>query len=316
MTTKPPLFSAAVASFRPDALPLAFAPERRDLAKSAPPAVALRAWKPGLRAARAASVPTIEVYGVIGDDRPGQALNAPAVSAALSAIGDRDAEVHINSPGGDAFEGIAIYNLLRQHPGAVTVKIMGMAASAASIIAMAGDRILFGRGAELMVHNSWAFAVGNRYDLAAAVDYLKGTDESLVGIYAARSGQKPDAVEKWMNDETFMSAADAIARGFGDGTLDDADIVDDPAFAAAAMAKASPDTKPSAPQIAGPRDLETILRGAGLATAAARKIAAGGWPALASTSTATTTSDEQAAAAAALIDRVNQATATLREIFK
>jgi ATP-dependent protease ClpP protease subunit len=259
----------------------------------------------------------LEVFGIIGDERSGQALTAPAVSAALAAIGDRDVEVHINSPGGDAFEGIAVYNLLRQHPGAVTVKIMGMAASAASVIAMAGDRILFGRGAELMIHCAWVFAIGNRHDLADAIKYLEGTDASLVDIYSARSGQKPDAIAKWMNDETFMTAADAIARGFGDGSLEDGDVVDDPAFAATALTHPAPSaTKPPAPQITGPRDLETLLKGAGLATAAARKVAAGGWPALASTPTATITSDEQAAAAAALAARINKAASDLRKAMR
>lgn len=314
MTTKSSAFPRVSASLRPDAVPLALAPDRRDLAKSAPPAVALKAWRPGLRAARAASSPVIELYGVVGDDREGRTLTAPAVSAALSAIGDRDVEVHINSPGGDAFEGIAIYNLLRQHPGAVTVKVMGMAASAASVIAMAGDKILFGRGAEIMIHCAWVFAIGNRHDLAEAIIYLEGTDASLSEIYAARSGQKPADVAKWMDAETFMLAADAISRGFGDGMLDDADIVEDPAFAVAALASAAPaDPKPPAPQIGGARDIEKILRQSGLAGAAARKIAAGGWPALSATSATTSSADETAAAAAALAARVNQAAADLRK---
>lgn len=317
MTTINPAFPRVLASLRPDSVPLALAPERREPAKPAPPPLALKVWRPGLRAARAATVPVLEVFGIIGDERSGQALTAPAVSAALAAIGDRDVEVHINSPGGDAFEGIAVYNLLRQHPGAVTVKIMGMAASAASVIAMAGDRILFGRGAELMIHCAWVFAIGNRHDLADAIKYLEGTDASLVDIYSARSGQKPDAIAKWMNDETFMTAADAIARGFGDGSLEDGDVVDDPAFAATALTHPAPSaTKPPAPQITGPRDLETLLKGAGLATAAARKVAAGGWPALSATPTATSFADETAAAAAALADRINQAASDLRKAFR
>lgn len=86
----------------------------------------------------------------------GEGVTAKRISAALRAIGEQDIVVNLNSPGGDMFEGLAIYNLLRAHSGKVTVNILGIAASAASIIAMAGDEIKMGRGAFLMIHNCWA----------------------------------------------------------------------------------------------------------------------------------------------------------------
>lgn len=102
----------------------------------------------------------------------GRGVTAKRISAALRAIGNNDVVVNINSPGGDMFEGLAIYNLLRSHSGKVTVNILGIAASAASIIAMAGDEVQMGRGAFLMIHNCWAVGVGNRHDFAKLANDL------------------------------------------------------------------------------------------------------------------------------------------------
>ncbi|EPJ5267720.1 head maturation protease, ClpP-related, partial [Providencia stuartii] len=114
---------------------------------------ALDKWNSGIRAA--SSDNTISVLDVIGEDFWGEGVTAKRISAALRAIGNQDVVVNINSPGGDMFEGLAIYNLLRAHNGKVTVNILGIAASAASVIAMAGDEIRMGRGAFLMIHNCW-----------------------------------------------------------------------------------------------------------------------------------------------------------------
>ena len=98
---------------------------------------------------------TISIFDVIGEDGwTGGGVTAKRISAALRSIGNRDVIVRINSPGGDMFEGIAIYNLLRTHPAKVTVEVLGWAASAASIIAMAGDVIRMGLGSFMMVHNA------------------------------------------------------------------------------------------------------------------------------------------------------------------
>ncbi|HCF5801664.1 TPA: Clp protease ClpP, partial [Pseudomonas aeruginosa] len=104
-------------------------------------------------------------------------------AGALRAIGgDVDVTVNINSPGGDVFEGLAIYNLLREHKGKVSVNIIGLAASAASFIAMAGDEIRIGRAAFLMIHNAWLIAMGNRNDLREIADWLEPFDMTLADI--------------------------------------------------------------------------------------------------------------------------------------
>lgn len=163
---------------------------------------------------------------MIGEDYWGEGVTAKRISAALRAIGNNDVVVNINSPGGDMFEGLAIYNLLRSHSGKVTVNILGIAASAASIIAMAGDEVQMGRGAFLMIHNCWAVGVGNRHDFAKLANDLAPFDTSMADIYVARSGQSNEVVSQMMDDETYIGASEAIEKGFADNLLT-ADIVDD-----------------------------------------------------------------------------------------
>ncbi|MDB5415095.1 MAG: peptidase [Rubritepida sp.] len=184
------------------------------------PAGALARWSPGIQAADAEDTASISIYDFIGEDPwSGGGWTAKRVAGLLRTFGDRAVAVSINSPGGDVFEGIAIYNLLREHKAAVNVRVMGLAASAASLIAMAGDEILMGEGAMLMVHNAWGVALGNRHDLRAAADVLEPIDDAMAGIYAARSGQDRKKVGKMLDDETWMSSAQAVEKGFADGVL-------------------------------------------------------------------------------------------------
>lgn len=161
----------------------------------------------------------ITMFDVIGEDFwTGGGVTAKKVASQLRAIAG-PVEVQINSPGGDMFEGIAIYNVLREHPHDVTVKVMGMAASAASIIAMAGDTVEIGAASFLMIHNCWVLAMGNRHDMRETADFLEPFDAAMVDVYAARSGQKAEDIAKWMDAETFMSGSQAIERGFADALL-------------------------------------------------------------------------------------------------
>src|SRR5262245_53778386 len=133
------------------------------------PSDVLAKWAERPLAADSTDANTITIYDVIGEDLwTGGGFTAKRMSAALRSIGKNDVTVKINSPGGDMFEGIAIYNLLREHPAKVTVDVMGWAASAASIIAMAGDEIRMGLGTFMMVHNAWGMVIGNRHDMRAA----------------------------------------------------------------------------------------------------------------------------------------------------
>lgn len=165
---------------------------------------------------------TVSIYDVIGEDWwTGGGFTAKRMSAALRSIGKNDVVVNINSPGGDMFEGIAIYNMLREHEAKVTVNVMGWAASAASIIAMAGDEIRVGLGTFVMVHNAWGGVVGNRHDMREAAKLFDGFDSAIADIYEARTGLARAEIIKLMDAETFMGPSDAVKNGFADTVADD-----------------------------------------------------------------------------------------------
>jgi ATP-dependent protease ClpP protease subunit len=167
---------------------------------------------------------TISMFDVIGEDGwSGGGVTANRISAALRSIGSKDITVRINSPGGDMFEGIAIYNLLRAHPARVTVEVLGWAASAASVIAMAGDEIRMGLGSFMMVHNAWGVVIGNRHDMRDAATLFDRFDAAIADIYQARTGMKRADIEQLMDAETFMAAAQTVEYGFAD-VVDDAQI--------------------------------------------------------------------------------------------
>ncbi len=206
------------AKARPGALPM---PGDRKIAALTMPSV-LDKWSDDAAGVRALSTgdATITMFDVIGEDFwSGGGITAKSVAAQLRAIGDRPIEVQINSPGGDMFEGIAIYNVLREHPQPITVKVMGMAASAASVIAMAGDTIEIGAASFFMIHNCWVMAVGNRHDMAETATWLEPFDQAMADVYAARTGSNAVQIAKWMDAETYMSGSVAVDRGFANSLL-------------------------------------------------------------------------------------------------
>lgn len=184
---------------------------------------ALDRWEPGIHAATDGEN-SISIYDQIGESWDGTGMTAKKMAGILRSIGAKDVTVNMNSPGGDFFEGVAVYNLLRQHQGKVTVNIMGLAASAASVIAMAGDEINMGDGSFLMIHNAWAVAVGNRHDMQAASDQLAPFDEAMASVYAARTGMTPKAAAKLMDAETWINSTQAVADGFATGLMDGSEI--------------------------------------------------------------------------------------------
>lgn len=183
---------------------------------------ALDRWNPGICAAAAEDdeARTISVYDVIGYDYwTGEGVTAKRIAAALRSMGAGPVTVNINSPGGDMFEGLAIYNLLREHKGEVTVKVLGLAASAASIIAMAGDKVQIARAGFLMIHNAWVVVMGNRNDLREVADWLEPFDAAMADIYAARTGEDVKAMAKLMDAEAWIGGTQAVEDGFADELL-------------------------------------------------------------------------------------------------
>lgn len=122
--------------------------------------------------------------------------------------------VHINSPGGSVFDGFAIYNALSTHPARVLVTVDGIAASIASVIAMAGDEIAMAENAMLMIHRPWTELSGFAADLRQQADVLDKLETNIVQVYAARTKQSEAAVRAAMEAETWYSAEEAVAAGF------------------------------------------------------------------------------------------------------
>lgn len=185
------------------------------------PSDVLARWADMPLAAEADEPNTITIFDVIGQDYFGGGFTAKRTAAALRSIGSNPVTVKINSPGGDMFEGIAVYNLLREHPAKVTVEIMALAASAASIIAMAGDQIRMALGSFQMVHQAWGLVVGNADDFAEASDLFKQFNAAIADIYEARTGAKRAEIERLMKAETFMAPSEAVKHGFADEIASD-----------------------------------------------------------------------------------------------
>lgn len=130
-----------------------------------------------------------------------------------------DVTVWINSPGGDVFAAAQIYTMLRNHPGKVTVKIHGIAASAASVVAMAGDTTLISPVGMLMIHNPSTMAAGEKKDMEQAIAVLEEVKESILNAYVAKTGLSRNRLAKMMDAETWLNANEAKRLGFVDGIL-------------------------------------------------------------------------------------------------
>lgn len=135
--------------------------------------------------------------------------------------GVRNVTVHINSPGGDVMAGAEIYSALREHSlndeGRVKVIVTGLAASAASVVAMAGDEILMHPVAYMMIHNPWTFAMGDAKELRKTAKVLDVISEGLISAYEQRTGKDRDELKRMLENETWMSAGTAVEEGFADG---------------------------------------------------------------------------------------------------
>lgn len=160
-------------------------------------------------------------------------ISASMVVAALQSFGNGPVLIHVNSPGGDVFEGLAIYSTIRQHAGDVTVRIEGLAASAASFVALAGNRVEIEPNAMVMIHDAWSFGIGNAAELHKQASVLDQTSGNLASIYQAQSAQGD--VASWralMIEETWYAGQEAVDAGLAD---------------AVATAPGQPDTGAAAP---------------------------------------------------------------------
>jgi len=163
----------------------------------------------------------ISILDVIGYDWwTGEGVTSKRIAAALRQIGDKPVTVVINSPGGDFFEGVTIYNMLRAHPQKVTVQILGIAASAASVIAMAGDEIQIAKLGFMMIHNTQWVAVGDRHAMQETADIMAVFDQAAAEMYADRTGNPVDEIKAKLDAETWMAGQGAVDQGFADKAID------------------------------------------------------------------------------------------------
>jgi ATP-dependent Clp protease, protease subunit len=143
----------------------------------------------------------------------------------LRGLGDvKNIKLRINSPGGEVFDGIAIYNALRRHPAQITVEVYGIAASIASIIAMAGDRVVMPANTFMFVHDPLALVVGDADDMRQMADSLEKIASSLIQAYVEKTGKGEDEVKKWMADDTWFTAAEALEAGLADEVIEEQQI--------------------------------------------------------------------------------------------
>ncbi len=143
----------------------------------------------------------------------------------VKALREIDASVinlRINSPGGSVFAARAMEQALREHSAKIIVHIDGLAASAATFIAMAGDEVVMGKGAMFMIHKAWTGMWGNAEDLRREADLLDKIDGTLAETYADRTGKEMEEISGWMAAETWFTAAEAVEHGFADRVAESA----------------------------------------------------------------------------------------------
>lgn len=229
----------------------------------------------------AADEATVYVYDYIG----WLGVEAEPLARQIAALDVSTIHVRINSPGGDVFEARAINQALRQHPAKVIVHVDGLAASAASVIAMVGDEVRMADGSFMMIHNPWWLAIGDATELREAADVLEKVQDSIRDTYARKSGLGPDEIQQMMDEETWLDADEAVERGFADVSESaaagepsarfDLSIFDHAPEKIAAQSgenvlRSRPPTE---------REAERALRDAGFSNSAAKAIIAGGFKA-------------------------------------
>jgi ATP-dependent protease ClpP protease subunit len=171
------------------------------------------------QALASSDVLTLRLYDIIGADLFGDGITAKGIADALATSGQFSSiTLRINSPGGDLFEGVTIYNLLKSQNKPINVMVDGLAASAASLIAMAGDTCVMGDGACMMIHRAMGIAVGCSDEMLKTASVLDTVTDSASDIYVARTGMKKKKVMELMTAETWMTSQEAVDKGFATST--------------------------------------------------------------------------------------------------
>jgi ATP-dependent Clp protease, protease subunit len=236
---------------------------------------------------------TIWLYDmIVGDEMEAEWCGGVAPKPFIDALGAMTGTVHlrINSPGGDVFAATAMAQAMREYSGEIIAHVDGVAASAASVLAVVADKTIMAPGSLLMIHNAWTMTYGDSNDLKETAALLEKVDGMLAQTYADKAGTPAAGFATMMAAETWFTPEEAVAAKLADevvqakanaqalGRWDLTAFAAVPASAPAAAAQVT--AFPAARTVESKADLERVLRDAGLPKAAARKVVAGGWPAL------------------------------------
>ena len=224
----------------------------------------------------------IWIYEPIGEDFfTGDGITAKGFQKELAEIKAAQIDLHINSPGGLVFDGITIYNLLKQHPANVTTYIDGLAASIASVIALAGDRVVMAENALFMIHKASGMVMGNSDDMRDFADKLDKVNGSIATTYISKTKKDEKEINDLMAAETWLTADEALEMGFVDELAGEMDMAACAKFIPI-MAKAGfkhiPKNIAEKKQTPSVKDAEKGLRDAGFSLKQAKTILAKGFP--------------------------------------
>jgi len=221
------------------------------------------------------------IYEMIGEDFwTGGGVTAKNFQKDLASVKAKQIDLHINSPGGDVFDGITIYNLLKQHDAKVTTYIDGLAASIASVIALAGDKVYMAENALFMVHNPYGFAMGDANEMRKTADVLDKVRGSMITTYMTKTGKQESDVVAMLDAETWMDAEEALEAGFIDIISEKMDLAACAKFVPAMEKmgfKYAPKNFNASVELPPEREIERILRDAGCSKKQAKAILAEGY---------------------------------------
>jgi len=180
--------------------------------------------------AKTETVAELTIYDDIGQDGWFSAFGAKELDKALKELDTdnpniKDLHVRINSPGGSVFEGYVIYNRLKQYKATITVFIDGIAASIASVIAMAGDEVVMGEASQLMIHKPWSYTVGNAGEHEDTIELLDRLEEQLIQVYRKKTGKDSTELRQMLKNETWINQDEAVEMGFADRVASDDETI-------------------------------------------------------------------------------------------
>jgi len=236
-----------------------------------------RAKTPRISVQDQVGIAEVFLYDIIGM----WGIDAETFSREIAALDVELLRIRINSPGGDVFDGMAIHNAIARHPARTETWIDGLAASAASYIALAGDEVFMADNALLMIHDPWSFTLGNARDHRKEADILDKISDQIIGIYARKTGMEADELKDMMAEETWLTAEEALDQGFVDQVVEP-QIAEEEAPAAKWNLKMFENSPPElrkarrevrTPDSAG---IEAVLREAGFSRNDAKAIIADG----------------------------------------